>query len=268
MKADERFNAHAFAELQAVVKLWPEEDRIYCTDANLLRFLLARGSVTDSAKQLHESITWRRSHLVAPFVCRMCVKDHTSHNFIPIGWESTEQSTIVYGAPARASNTEVDPCVDHVASQLEYCFAHPKSGPRWVWLVDYNGFGWTHAMQGSLAIRFATLFSAQMPERLHKILLVNPPTVFRMLLGAVTPFVDKRTMSKVISLVGSHEEILVQLRDHHAFPESTLSWFEKVLVTEATPGKLPPPPPESHTLFIDGMESYLTGVPQTAAKAQ
>lgn len=258
MRADPRFSEAALVELRGLVSAWPDSDRAYCTDANLTRFLLAKeGNPSEAASHVRTSLTWRRAALPAPAACATCAADASAHSFIPIGWETSEGSPIIYGCPARASNSEVDPTVSHVASQLEKCFEHPASGGRWVWLVDYTGFGWSHAMQGSLAVRFATLFSSHMPERLHRIILVNPPAVFRMLLSVVTPFVDGRTMDKVVSVLGSRTEVIDQLRRVHAFPDSALSWFDVVLTVDAKPGLLPPPPLDSVGMFIGGMEAYL-----------
>lgn len=63
--------------------------------------------------------------------------------------------------------------------------------------MDFKGYGFWHAMQARLGISFATIFGQHMPERLCKIILVNPPAVFDILLKAIRPFVDHRTLNKV-----------------------------------------------------------------------
>ena len=195
---------------------------------------------------------WMEKFLGDQTVCELCLKDPTSHSHIPIGIETIEQSSILYGCPARATHSEVDPIVLHVSLQLEYCYALPQTGSRWIWCVDYNGFGLKEALQGNLAAKFGVLFNDHMPERLHKILLLNPPSVFRILLQAAKPFVDQRTLQKIIPVTGSTKVVIETLREQHAFPDPALSWLEQTL-KQKLPNQLPALPNDSRALMLPSM---------------
>jgi hypothetical protein len=257
LKKDERFKAEAYDHLKMLAGELPEVDKTLSLDLTLHRFLVAKESKPlEAFDQLKRVLAWQKETLPSPPRCVMCETRPASHSFVPLGWETSESSPIIYGCPARASNSDVDPTVLHVASQLEYCFAHEASGSRWVWLVDYNGFGFSHAMQGSLAIKFATLFSQQMPERLHKILLINAPTIFRMLLSVVSPFVDTRTMDKIVSISGTAQQISPLLRTEHHFPEPVIAWFEATLAADPKPGSLPTLPASAHSMLLSGLHQH------------
>ncbi len=129
-------------------------------------------------------------------------------------------------------------------------------------VVDYNGFGMKHAMQAQLAARFAGIFSHHMPERLHKILLLNAPWVFSIMLKAVTPFVDPRTLNKIVPLSGSPEEILSLLEHDHHFPQPALDWLATVLPSTVT-ARLPPSPAPS-LLLPDMLPPSAAPIPTSA----
>lgn len=151
---------------------------------------------------------------------------------------------------------QVDSAVRHVSLQLEYCFTRDHTGTRWIWCVDYNGFGITHALQGRMAARFALLFANHMPERLHKVILLNPPRVFQIMLKAVSAIADPVTMSKLVAVTGSPETVIETLETEHYFPASSLCWLKQVLELAPTPETpLPPLPAQSKDLVMTGMRA-------------
>ena len=66
------------------------------------------------------------------------------------------------------------------------------------------------------------------PERLGRLLLINPPRLFDVLLGACRPFVSKRTMDKLCSIHGSADDVIAHMTTVHGFDETTTSWFREV----------------------------------------
>lgn len=253
--ADERFCRERLQELTDLAEQKLSKEQFEkLSEEDIARFLVARGSNVQLAlQQLMKSVQWGEKALVHKY-CTLCQQDPTSHSHIPIGvLEGDEPSTIVYGCPARAINSTVDPIVHHVAVQLEHCFASSSTGSRWVWCVDFNGFGIKEATQGKLAAKFAMLFSDHMPERLHKIVLLNPPSVFRILLQAAKPFSGKRTLDKIVPITGSNvENMLKSLKTEHKFPPATLKWLGTVL-NQSIPSVLPPLPLASKSLLLPSL---------------
>lgn len=253
LKSDKRFCPNKFQEFTELAQNQLATSQFKSlSEEDLARFLVARESNVSAAwKQLEGSVEWRIT-LDVSSGCRLCQKDPTSHSHIPIGkLQGDEPSTIFYGCPARATHSSVDEIVHHVAIQLEHCFSSTSS-TRWVWCVDYNGFGVKEALQGKLAAKFGKLFSNHMPERLHKILLLNPPSIFRLLLQAAKPFVDKRTLDKLVPITGSSSQEVLKQLSNHGFAPDTLEWLETVL-NQTLPAKLPPLPHASKTLLLPSL---------------
>jgi len=262
LRADERFSAHDFENFKEAVKTRVPVKVLnkYGKDEDLARFIVAReGNVDAALRQFLGAVEWAEQTYEPrheAMVCRHCLLEPSSHSHVPIGVEQSERSTIMYGCPARATNSDVGPIVRHVARQLEYCYNLHQTGSRWVWCVDYNGFGLKEALQGKLAAKFATLFSNHMPERLHKILLLNPPSIFQVMLKAVKPFVDKRTLNKLVPVSGNADEVIKVLREQHMFPPDALSWLSVVL-KQKLPAKLPKFPHVSWDLILPSLRPVL-----------
>ncbi len=82
--------------------------------------------------------------------------------------------------------------------------------------------------QGKIGAQFAKILSHHYPERLGRLLLINPPRLFDVLLAACRPFVSKRTMDKMCSVHGSIDEVLAHMDAVHGFDENTRRWFGQV----------------------------------------
>ena len=105
--------------------------------------------------------------------------------------------------------------------------------------MDFNGFGLRHAMGGSTATNFLSTFSSHLPERLGAALLINPPSIFDMLLAVLRPFIDARTMGKVKILRPKPGQLAGDLAPYGVTCPRQLAWLEKVLAMPAAPGSLP-----------------------------
>ena len=206
-----------------------------------LRYSIARkGDITAALNMYKASLDWRKIACTGKYSCPPCEKDPTAHCFFPIGTD-IHNNPVIYGNPPRASQTNVEETVRHVVHQLEYCWNPATSeqgggdclGKQWIWVVDFNGFGMKHALNARLGISFASTFANHFPERLHTLFLLNPPTVFSILLSALRPFADERTLSKIHTINGNADTIIKELTkyglnvkdnyNHHNNSESTHS---------------------------------------------
>lgn len=224
----------------------------WCCDNTLRRYLVARKGVAAAAiAMLDASLVWRRGQVAPPLCCSLCDDTFASHCFWCVGL-CKDRSVAVYGNPPRARNTDVPATMKHVMSFLEHAYnvAEGEGGvaeagaAKWTWLVDFNGFGFTHAMQARIGISFAEAFGSHFPERLARLVLINPPTVFSLLLHAIQPFADARTLSKVRTVTGTPAEVSAALVGMGLFDtgHETLEWLHKTLSMPASPGNLPPFP--------------------------
>ena len=98
---------------------------------------------------------WRATLVEPGFSCAVCAARPGAHCFVSLG-QDDEGAALIYGCPARASEGgEVEKTVLHCVNSLEKQWGAQGAAPQqWVWIVDFNGFGLTHAMQARLGISF------------------------------------------------------------------------------------------------------------------
>jgi hypothetical protein len=230
--------------------------RSWLTDGKYNRYLVAeRGNQDTALKRLEATAKWRVEHVHPGASCPLCPTLATSHCMISIGL-ARDARPVVYASPPRAVATDAVAAEMHIAYELEKCFALPGAGPQWVWLMDMRGYTlMTSLAHTSAGIRMAQVFSAHYPERLGAAILLNPPTVFSVLLGAISPFLDKKTRDKIIYVHG--EEQVADTLGALLTPEQ-LEWVNEAMHMDPTPGNLPErdlpagsPPPGAQPLAED-----------------
>ena len=236
-------------------------ERAWCSDATLRRYAAARPTNAHAAlSMLKATLEWRRSAVAPPLHCPRCDAGRASHCFVPIG--KYDGSVFIYGCPARAADPDVEATVRHVVHCLEHAF-DDGGCEQWTWLVDFKGFGLTHALQARLGAAFARLFADHFPERLRRLYLINTPTIFQLLLAAIEPFADARTMSKIVRVAGAPAAVAAELAAG-GLPAAQCAWIGQVLDMAATPGVLPPLPPGSGALMP---RSLIVGLDPDVIKA-
>jgi len=226
---------------------WSDEERTWAARA-AARFLRAhRGDQEAAQANLTDTVEWRRTAIKPDSWGGRYTEDDHRFCFIPLGLDKAKRP-VVYGCPARASEDDIEATVDHVVMDLEYAFANEaaerevsRCDEQWVWLVDFTGFGLKHAMNPSLGRRFVSVFDRHCPERLGCLVLLDPPFVFSMLLGALKPFLDTATSAKIV--VVSTASLETDLA--HVFPPDMIGWVQEALAMPGVPGSLPLPLPSS-----------------------
>ena len=188
------------------------EARAFLSRATLNRYATARnGDFAAALANLRATLAWRAEHVPAALGCPACAADAHSHCFFSVGVEPAQRRVVVYACAAKARMNVKDVTVQHMVHTLEHAWRATDAlalAPQWVWVVDFAGFGLWHAMQGSTSNGALSAFSTHMPERLGAVLLLNPPGIFDILLAAVRPFVDARTMSKVHIVRGDKDALV------------------------------------------------------------
>eukprot|EP00760_Papus_ankaliazontas_P020576 PhM_4_TR18462/c0_g1_i1/m.77200 len=235
------------------------EDRQFASDEALARYLTARKNKYSAARHmLEKSLQWRVQALPRPkcvMRCHLCDVDPYQHCFIPLGFDCFG-NVVVYGCAPRARNHDADHAVRHVTQTLFYIWESFPFSKQWVWIVDFNGYGLTHAMQAKIGIAFLTTFDNHFPERLRAVILVNPPSVFQVLLKALKPFGDERTWAKLRTVKGKPEEVSRALAKNFGIvSNTTLTWIERVLSMEPKPGNMPLLPKRYRKYFLPEQSS-------------
>jgi hypothetical protein len=217
--------------------------RAFLTPATLRRYAVARnGDVKAAISNLEETIQWRKENVPSYMHCTACDADPHSHAFFPLGIDS-HRRVVVYACSARAKMNETAVTVGHMCQTLEHAWSHTEElnlHPQWLWLVDFNGFGLSHALQGRTSNAALAAFSTHMPERLGAVVLINPPRVFDILLAAIKPFIDARTLGKV-HIVRCTKETAGEVLAPFGVPVGSgmSAWMSEVMGMEGKPNSIP-----------------------------
>jgi hypothetical protein len=227
--------------------------REFASPATIERYLIAHNdSVTRAQRGIEATVSWRKAAISPDFVCSVCAAQPGSHCFVPLGADGGN-AVIVFGAPARASaGGEVSATVSHCVNALEKQWTNDGSR-QWVWLVDFRGFGLTQALNARLGIAFAQVFKDHFPERLKRIVLLNPPLVFKVLISAIGAIADARTLAKIQQIdFETGAQACEQLAERFAITDSdTLRWLNAALdEPSALPNTLPPLPENAKLLQV------------------
>jgi len=116
------------------------------------------------------------------YTCPLCAIDPSSHSLIKMA----EKNGILYyyTCPAKATMYDAKSIINHYDGVLSKI---PKD-KKWVWIVDGEGFGLTHAMQINVAIELAQFISKC--STLKKIIIINPTIYITMIHKIVMPFLN------------------------------------------------------------------------------
>jgi len=151
---------------------------------------------------------------------------------------------IVYASQPRARDPDIERQMSHMIHTLEHVFDVASHAARWLWIVDFNGFGLREALAARVGIHTVSVFSAHMPERMGRIILLNAPTVFSMFFGALRPFLDARTMGKIVFVSAPPAEVAGKLAPF-GVPAHLGEWIGRAAGMDAVPGNLPTLPASS-----------------------
>ncbi|CEM00020.1 unnamed protein product [Vitrella brassicaformis CCMP3155] len=208
-------------------------------DETAVRFLRARGwDVSKAATMYRKHLTFRKERMDEhKMVCEPCVADPKSHCFLIIGG-CRKNRPVLYGNSPRAAMTDAPSQLHHVICTLDRAFTVPDTAPQWVWCVDFNGFGLSHAVNVQLAKDCVSTFSNHFPERLGLLVLLDPPTVFQALWSVVSPLLDRNTAAKVRFVRAKETDGFLD----ELLPSAEKEWLQAVRVMRPVPGNLPPLP--------------------------
>ena len=114
------------------------------------------------------------------YTCPLCAVDPSSHSLIKMA----EKNGIVYfyTCPAKATMYDAKSILHHYDGVLS------EIKKEWVWIVDGEGFGLTHAMQINVAIELAKFISTC--NTLKKIIILNPTFYITMTHAILMPFLN------------------------------------------------------------------------------
>jgi hypothetical protein len=206
---------NAIEELRGLLQ-HTEEYRMYqewCTDEQLHRFLIARlFHVTNAYDMLISALRWRVKRIPPEGIEslygweeRMSHEGSTGKMYIP-GVDHYNRPVIV--ADDSAQNTvDEDGRLTFVAWCLDYaCRLMVKGVDKFVTFIHFENFSIFGGPSMKALQESIFMATTAFPERLGHCIIYRPPTAFKFLWNALTPFLDSKTLGKIKFITGSVED--------------------------------------------------------------
>lgn len=119
------------------------------------------------------------------YTCPLCKLLPSSHSLTKVS--ETKDTIYYYTCPSQAIlYYDVEGIINHYNGIL----SEIPENKKWVWIFDSSGFGFTHAMQTSVAIELAKLISNKFSTNLAKIIIINPTFYITFIHKMLMPFLN------------------------------------------------------------------------------
>ncbi|XP_031491931.1 uncharacterized protein LOC116258729 [Nymphaea colorata] len=171
---------------------------IYCTDAQILRYLRARNwNIKKAVKMLKESLKWRHSYKPE----EICWDDvaHEAHTGKIYRSDFTDKSgrTVLVMRPGVQNTNSIKGQIKYLVYCMENAVLNlPPDQEQMVWLIDFKGFNLSN-ISVKVTKETAHVLQDHYPERLGLAILYNPPKFFESFWTVVKPFLEPKTARKV-----------------------------------------------------------------------
>lgn len=220
-----------------------ESNRKFCTDDTLLRYLRARNSDEDAAlAMLTVTLRWR-NHVVDVNThgrelpsCAACRVNAGAHCFLRVGTDA-DGLHVVYSCAGRAGNKVVDDNCYHMAFELERIFHGNREPGKIVWLIDFSGFS-VRDINPRMGMMALPMFQNHYPERMGRIVVLDPPLLFYGLYQSLQAVIDPVTRQKVVLLKGAAARRRYA-EAHWGHDPAMKAWLEALTTCPAKPGCFP-----------------------------
>lgn len=213
----------AFDEFKQKVesKAWYNSDKHdnWC----LIRYLTARSfDCSKAMEQLESTVEWLKDPENSSTQCTLCLENPNLHCGQFVGWDLNHR-------PVMFMSMRWGPERKHPLKHMIAAFNHltklmPVGVEKWVCLTDFETYSHLKDSNPSMGISVIQTIQTHFPERLGKMICVNPPTLFWVLWNLFAPFVDPPTKEKVEFLY-TEDKPSVYDSFPHLFPEHLFQYL-------------------------------------------
>ncbi|KAG5492777.1 hypothetical protein JKF63_01357 [Porcisia hertigi] len=183
-------------EFQAMVTAAPWYDEKKFDNWMCLRYLIARSFDTRKAfSMLENTVKWWKETGSETWQCETCRKNPNNHMGQFIGWDNEHRPVMFMSmrwAPERK-----DPLHHMVCAFNHLIRMMPVGVEKWVSLTDFETYSHLQDGRSSMGMTVIRIIQDHYPERLGKMVCVNPPKLFSLLWKILVPVIDPVTRAKV-----------------------------------------------------------------------
>eukprot|EP00796_Vickermania_ingenoplastis_P005370 gene5370-3865_t len=162
----------------------------------LIRYLTARNFDPSKAlQQLEKTVEWLKDPLNSSTACEICQTHPEQHCGQFCGWDLQHR-------PVMFMSMQWGPERKHPLKHMIAAFNHlvrmmPVGVEKWVCITDFETYSHLKDSNPSMGMSVIQTIQTHFPERLGKMICINPPTMFWMLWKLFSPVIDPPTKEKV-----------------------------------------------------------------------
>ncbi|KPA86413.1 hypothetical protein ABB37_00589 [Leptomonas pyrrhocoris] len=173
---------------------WYEEKKF--DDWLCLRYLIARNyDLKKSFVMLENTVKWWKESGAETLRCDACFTNPNQHMAQFVGWDKEYR-------PVMFMSMRWGPERKNPLQHMVFCFNHiirmmPVGVGKWVCVTDFETYSHLHDGKPSMGLSVIRAIQDHFPERLGKMICINPPKLFSFLWKLFLPAIDPVTRTKV-----------------------------------------------------------------------
>ncbi|KAI4337719.1 hypothetical protein L6164_016101 [Bauhinia variegata] len=185
-------------ELRRLIGSLSDKSSIYCSDASISRYLIARNwNVKKAAKMLKESIKWRAELKPEEIHWEDIAHEAETGKIYRSNYIDKLGRTVLVMRPSRQNSKSIKGQIKYLVYCMENAILNlPPAQEKMVWLIDFQGFNLSH-ISVKVTRETAHVLQNHYPERLGLAILYNPPKFFEPFFTMVKPLLEPKTYNKV-----------------------------------------------------------------------
>ncbi|KAF2076236.1 hypothetical protein CYY_002477 [Polysphondylium violaceum] len=187
-------------ELDEPERKWIENDR----DMMILRYLRARDYEIDAAFELLKgTIQWRKTY--KPYETSAEALSYEACTGKQYVYGKSNGRSVIYMRPARENTKNHENQIRLLVYNIERAISlmdKSQGHEQICLLIDFQGYSLLNAPPMSVSKLTLEILGNHYPERLGNAFLIDPPFIFNIFWGAISPFVNKVTAKKVVFVSG------------------------------------------------------------------
>ena len=143
--------------------------------------------------------------------CKRCSEQPGFHSIRQVGHDNSKyRRPVIYASFIQTVNGGRTDGHIHLPYTLENAVRTMQPNRRGIgqitWLLDYSGFGIGDAVSRGSHKPLMMLLN-NYPERLYRIVMINPPKIFGPFIRMLKPFIDDHTYKKMVVFNGTDDEL-------------------------------------------------------------
>lgn len=161
-----------------------------------LRYLIARNyDLKKSFAMLENTVKWWKETGSETWRCDACLENPNQHMGQFIGWDKENRPVMFmsmrWGPERKNPLRHMVCCFNHLIRMM------PEGVGKWVCVTDFETYSHLHDGKPSMGLGVIRTIQDHFPERLGKMICVNPPKLFSFLWKLFLPAIDPVTRTKV-----------------------------------------------------------------------